>query len=221
MKLPFLLYLSFVLCIIQCIHAVEEEEEDEEPKIENPERGGDGGNPFDFKSQKEAITAWGKSLTNEDLTPTSWTKQPQYMFEMYSLQLSAIFKDKGAKVNFALVGACDGTHDKTITEGYLPNDHWRGVFVEPFEINFNDLKNFMISKNVLDRTHLIHAAATSRCNSTTIKMKRPTFEEKNKTLPHWMRREIGAIVPFDKLDRPAMGIKLLSLFSFSLSFVYS
>jgi hypothetical protein len=160
---------------------------------------------FDLKKQRDAILAWGNQLTEKDYDPNEWKMQPQYMFERYIKVLSDIFEEKGAKVNFALVGACDGTHDKTITEGYLPHDHWRGVFVEPFEINFNDLKNFMESKSVMHRTHLIHAAATTACTSTTIKMKRPTFEEKNKSLPHWMRREIGSVVPLDKLDRPASG----------------
>ena len=56
--------------------------------------------------------------------------------------------------------------------------------------------------------HVIaHAAATRRCDnaSSTIKMKRPTFEETNASLPHWMRRQIGAVVPLDKLARPATG----------------
>ncbi|MBX9697547.1 MAG: FkbM family methyltransferase, partial [Alphaproteobacteria bacterium] len=162
-------------------------------------------NTIDFKVQRKAIHKWGKQLTEDDLNPSAWKKQPQYMFDHYIHVLSDIFKELNAKVNFILVGACDGTHDITISQGYLPNQHWRGVFVEPFEINYNDLTNFMKTAGVLDRTHLIHAAATNVCNSTTIKMKRPTFEEKNKSLPHWMRREIGAVVPFDKLDRPAMG----------------
>ena len=38
-----------------------------------------------------------------------------------------------------------------------------------------------------------------------MKMKRPDFEETNKTLPHWMRRQIGAVVPWNKLDRPMTG----------------
>jgi hypothetical protein len=38
-----------------------------------------------------------------------------------------------------------------------------------------------------------------------MKMKRPNFEETNKTLPHWMRRQIGAVVPWNKLDRPMTG----------------
>jgi len=35
----------------------------------------------------------------------------------------------------------------------------------------------MESHGVMDRTHLIQAGATSRCNSSTIKMKRPDYEE--------------------------------------------
>lgn len=36
----------------------------------------------------------------------------------------------------------------------------------------------METHDVMNRTHLIQAAATSRCNSSTIKMKRPDYEEK-------------------------------------------
>lgn len=91
----------------------------------------------------------------------------------------------GAVVNFAMIGACDGTNDRTIRERYLPNPFWRGVFVEPISYNHKDLTQFMESHGVADRTHIIHGAATRVCNSTTIKMKRPTFEEKNASLPHW------------------------------------
>lgn len=212
MKGLYILTLILLVFFI-CYHEVtskslrgEEEEEyptDVEEAEESPSSSTEA--VFDFKIQRQAIQAWGKQLTEDDLNPSAWKKQPQYMFDHYIHVLSDIFKGKKAKVNFILVGACDGTHDITISQGYLPNDHWRGVFVEPFEINYNDLTNFMKKSNVLDRTHLIHAAATNVCNSTTIKMKRPTFEEKNKSLPHWMRREIGAVVPFDKLDRPASG----------------
>lgn len=144
-----------------------------------------------------------------DYNATEWIKrfnaQPQNFFEHYIRVLSSIFLDNGAIVNFALVGACDGTNDRTIRESYVPNEHWHGVFVEPFTINFNDLSSFMEKAGVIKRTHLIHAAATSKCNSTTIKMKRPNYEEMDPTKPHWMRRQIGAVVPGDKLDRPMTG----------------
>lgn len=159
--------------------------------------------------QSQAMRAWANRLSESDYNVTNWdlsmNGQPQNYFEHYIQLLSDVFNEKGAKVNFVMIGACDGTHDRTIRERYLPNPHWRGVFVEPFQINFQDLKNFMTENKVLDRTHLLNAAATLRCDEPVIKMKRPTFEEKNKSLPHWMRRQIGAIVPFDKLDRPATG----------------
>lgn len=158
----------------------------------------------DISAQKKAVKAWAKSLTEEDYESSKWNKggqQPQNFFELYATKLSELFAKNNAVVNFALVGACDGTNDRTIRDQYLPNDHWRGVFVEPFEMNFNDLTKFMTDHNVLHRTHMIHAAATNKCNSTIIKMKRPDFEERNKSLPHWMRRQIGAVVPHDKLDR--------------------
>ena len=159
--------------------------------------------------QRKATKEWMESLHESDYDPTYWVEhfhqQPQNFFEHYIRQLSAIFAHNGAKVNFALVGACDGTNDRTISKMYLKEDHWRGVFVEPFEINFKDLNNFMEEHKVSSRTHLIHGAATNHCNSSTIKMKRPTYEEKAPDKPHWMRRQIGSVVPADKLDRPMTG----------------
>lgn len=63
-------------------------------------------------------------------------RQPQNFFDFYVQKLSDLFLEKDAIVNFALVGACDGTNDNTIRDRYIPNYHWHGVFVEPFSINF-------------------------------------------------------------------------------------
>ena len=165
--------------------------------------------PLNVQAQKNAIKAWIKSRKEEDYDPQHWqdniSSQPQDYFEHYIREISSVFKEQNAVVNFALVGACDGTNDRTIRDTYLPNEHWRGAFVEPFQMNYEDLSNFMESHKVSHRTHLIHGAATNQCNDTTIKMKRPTFEEKNKSLPHWMRRQIGAVVPWNKLERPMTG----------------
>jgi hypothetical protein len=159
--------------------------------------------------QRAAVKAWASSLTEDDFNATLWAKklrwQPANFFEYYAGKLSDIFLENGAKVNFALVGACDGTNDRTIRDKYLPNEHWRGVFVEPFAMNYKDLSNYMETHGVSHRTHLIHAAATRKCSTPTLKMKRPTFEEKNASLPHWMRRQIGAVVPLSKLERPMTG----------------
>ena len=43
---------------------------------------------------------------------------------------------------------------------------------------YRDLNMFMEKYDLMNRTHLIQAGATSRCNSSTIKMKRPDYEEK-------------------------------------------
>jgi hypothetical protein len=69
-------------------------------------------------------------------------------------------------------GACDGTGDNTIKHIYLPNDHWRGVFVEPMSLNVRDLVQFMADKNVSHRSIVIKAAATLKCNEPTIKIER-------------------------------------------------
>lgn len=188
--------MKFIICLaFLIVHATSEEET--VPRQHN------------MKIQKAAVKAWSQSLSEYDYNATEWArtmrKQPQNFFDHYVQQLSDIFKENKAIVNFALVGACDGTNDNTIRDRYLPNDHWFGVFVEPFSINFKDLNEFMDSHGVMSRTHLIQAGATSHCNSSTLKMKRPDFEETNKSMPHWMRRQIGAVVPLNKLDRPMTG----------------
>jgi hypothetical protein len=126
-------------------------------------------------------------------------KQPQNFFDHYVQQLSNIFKEKGGTVNFVLVGACDGTNDNTIRDRFLPNSHWMGLFVEPMSLNFKSLQSFMQEQGAADRAHEIQAAVTDNCTSPTVTFKVPPYEEKNATLPHWMRRQIGAIVDVNLL----------------------
>lgn len=151
--------------------------------------------------QRAAIQAWGEYLIPErDYNATRWlTKersQPQYVFDYYVTLMSDLFKAKGAVVNFALIGACDGTNDNTIRERYLPNNHWRALFVEPITLNFNDLKTFLATNNVSDRSHAIQAAVTNECTSPTIIVKTPKIDKETEDtkVPHWIRRQIGGIV---------------------------
>lgn len=142
--------------------------------------------------EKIAIRTWANSLTENDYSVDYWNEKfksttASDFFNGYAMKLSNIFKDVKAKVNFVLVGACDGTGDKTIKNIYLPNDHWRGVFVEPMSINVRDLIQFMAAKNIAHRSMIIRAAATSKCVNSTIVVERPLYEEKtlaeNKTIP--------------------------------------
>jgi hypothetical protein len=116
--------------------------------------------PVNFKSQRMAMKEWASSLHEQDYNATYWSekfhKQPANFFEHYAQKLSDVFKANKATVNFALVGACDGTNDRTIKDRFLPNEHWRGVFVEPFQMNYKDLSNFMEKHHVSHRVHLIH-----------------------------------------------------------------
>jgi hypothetical protein len=74
------------------------------------------------------------------------------MFDVYAQRLSDVFKQAGASLNFMLVGACDGTHDKTIRDRFLTNANWEGVFVEPVGVNYRDLLSFLGEKNVTHRS---------------------------------------------------------------------
>jgi hypothetical protein len=73
-----------------------------------------------MKNQRVAIMKWGESLTEQDYNATYWAltmrKQPQNFFSHYTNEISNVFKTYDARLNFVLVGACDGTHDNTISE---------------------------------------------------------------------------------------------------------
>jgi hypothetical protein len=160
------------------------------------------------KALKASLEQFAHSLIPEtDYNVTMWaitahSRSPSDYFDRYSVRISNIFKQNQAFVNFVSVGACDGTTDPIIKDRFLKNEHWRAVFVEPMTPNVRDLEKFIDSKGALGRSHIIQAAATDVCTTPTIKVERPLYEEKaiaeNKTIPHWLRRQIGSIVPANR-----------------------
>ncbi|MGG2382891.1 hypothetical protein, partial [Salmonella enterica] len=62
-------------------------------------------------------------------------------------------------------------------------------------INVRDIITFMAKHNAAHRSLIIRAAATNDCENPIIKMERPLYEEKNASIPHWLRRQIGSILP--------------------------
>lgn len=156
------------------------------------------------KPTREALLEWVHNLVPErDYNTTYWRKKfhsrsTQDFFFKYVEQLTKIFSKKGAILNFASIGACDGISDPTIKYQFLKYPNWRGVFVEPMSNNFRDLEAFLDSKGALSRSFLLRAAATEVCESPTIVVERPMYEElntNNQTIPHWLRRQIGSILP--------------------------
>lgn len=153
------------------------------------------------KNQHALVVEWAKSLT-PDLDykgTTQWeqtfgTNDAGYFFNEYCDKFSAIAEKVGATVNFVSIGACDGTADKAIRNGFLKHSHWNGIFVEPMSNNFADLTTFLEVNGVSNRSTALKGAATSYCANAFIEVQRPLFEEKDPTLAHWMRREIGSIL---------------------------
>jgi hypothetical protein len=153
------------------------------------------------------MLAWSRALTERDYDNTYWPQiageksgPPQY-FDLYIQKLSQIFQSKGANVNFIMIGACDGTNDLTIKR-FLKYTHWHGMFVEPVSINYAELQKFLNQNRVTDRSFALRAAATDLCSTPTIKIERPLYEEQGikdgKEVPHWLRRQIGGILPQGK-----------------------
>ena len=158
-------------------------------------------------NQKAAMQAWARSLTPKDYDNEHWPKiageksgPPQY-FDFYLLRLSEIFAQNNANVNFISIGACDGTNDLTIKR-FIANRHWHAMFIEPVSINYAALERFLAEKKVSERSFPLKAAATDLCSTPTIKIQRPLYEEKGakegKEVPHWLRRQIGGILPEGK-----------------------
>lgn len=143
-------------------------------------------------AQTLSLNNWGASLTDADYSYKTWPK-PSVAFHTYTKRLSDMFLANNANINFVLVGACDGTHDKTIAERFLPNLHWRAAFVEAISFNVRDLTEMLGNHSALDRSHVFHAAATDVCVNSTIAVQRPKLEEKSASIAHWMRRQIGSI----------------------------
>jgi len=185
--------LGFVLLFLACAGGQEEE-------------GGKGAGGQGSK-QKQAIEQWAASLIPErDYSEAQWrisfhTRSPSEYFDRYAERMSKLFKSVGATLNFAMIGACDGTADPMIRNRFLPNKHWKAVFVEPMSVNYNDLVKHLEQNGAMDRSLAIRGAATSLCPNPTIIVERPLYEEKNKSLPHWLRRQIGSIVPEHRIKK--------------------
>jgi hypothetical protein len=203
MKMYILNYIIIIIIIcIVIINAKKNKWEDQENEVPKPVQ-----KENQRLLQKQAIQKWG--LTHNpptDYNATYWyltmRKQPQNFFDYYVSKLSKLFLQEGANVNFVMVGACDGTNDNTIRDRFLPNDHWRAVFVEPMDINYKDLNNFLLNHNVTKRSYTIQAAVTNKCDKPTVTIKFPKYEEngiKIKPENHWLRRQIGGILT--KVDK--------------------
>ena len=155
-----------------------------------------------------ALEEWTASLVPElDYNASNWryrfrSRSTTDYFNFYVRRLSDIYKKNNAEVNFAMVGACDGISDPVIKFQFLKQPHWKGVFVEPMSINVRDLHLYLSNNNASSRSLIIRAAATDVCRSPTIDVERPLYEEKalkeNKTVPHWLRRQIGSILPHNR-----------------------
>lgn len=165
-------------------------------------------------SESDALLKWATQLIPErDYNASYWrisfhSRSTQDFFFRYAQKLTEAFKLANAKVNFASIGTCDGINDPTIKYQFLRYSNWRAVFIEPMAFNVRDLVNFLADKNVLDRSFVLRAAATSECKAPTIVLERPMWEEKalatNKTIAHWMRRQIGSVLPENR-EKPRQG----------------
>jgi hypothetical protein len=166
------------------------------------------------KDYNTVLQLWKQSLGTEDFNATHWMTRfrtrllPQRYFAAYAKQLSDLWirANITPPLNFALIGACDGTHDRTIEELYIPNHHWHGLFVEPVERNFNDLIKFLHKHHLDNRTTAVQAAVAGKCASVwpngtaNVAFRTSVLEDYRPDSPHWLRRQIGKILSSDEIN---------------------
>lgn len=106
--------------------------------------------------------------------------------------ISRDFRSCGATVNIAVIGACDGTHDRTI-ESFYTTPHWSILLVEPISYNFLDLEKNLAFNNATARAVSIRAAVTNRCDHTTINMTMPDWYLRDRFQEHWAVRQTATL----------------------------
>ena len=149
------------------------------------------GTPIRSK-RSTAEKQWFQELRAEDLDPTRWLKAEEQFFVFLS-RMSRLFHLAHADLNFALVGACDGLEELTITKFFIPNPHWRAIFVEALLENCQDLESYLKHFQVHLRSLVVHGAVTDVCERDEIVILKPIIDRSNETIPHWVRKEIGGI----------------------------
>lgn len=107
-------------------------------------------------------------------------------------QLSNIFSKDGVNLNLVLVGACDGTHDRTI-EAFFEQSHWRAILIEPMSYNFVDLVKNIDTKKSRNRCTAVRAVVTNKCDTETINITHPDWVFRNEYQPHWMLRQTATL----------------------------
>jgi hypothetical protein len=127
--------------------------------------------------------------------------RPWKFFNDYLTEMSAMFAKYELPTNFVNVGACDGGGDgggDPTQNLFQKNQNIRGLFIEANQVNVRDFNNLVDSKSreLKDRTTMIHAAVTETCSNKYINFSypNPLSKDKNgKDEPRWIRREIGRI----------------------------
>jgi hypothetical protein len=135
-------------------------------------------------------------------------------FFEYSIAFSNIMKSLQGQVNLCLVGACDGTEDPLINNIYIPQHHWNGLFIEAVASNINDLKTFVVEKDIENRTFLLHAALSPECINTTIQIKEriPLDDpDAEKEVPHWKKKQLSTIARANYHDNELDKYKLVDV----------
>ena len=146
--------------------------------------------------QESVLEIWRSILPSLGIFPRLQTKKTQPHLTFFGLveALQTIFVDDNEPLNVLVIGACDGTEDPFLERFYRPNRVWNGLFVEPIGFNFHDLGISLNESIEEGRTHLLRGAVLEECSQPTVTMRRPIFEETNRSEPHWKRRQIAQVL---------------------------
>jgi len=113
-------------------------------------------------------------------------------FEHKVQELSRLFLQANAYLNVVFVGACDGTHDKTI-ETLIRSPHWRAILVEPISFNFVDLQKFLLHNDVSHRAVAVRAAVSNKCPWPRINITLTDWHIRDPKQEHWVVRQTATL----------------------------
>lgn len=204
----------FTIVILLWPHKTQNEMQQSTINYNNYNSSGDGnGNTYKSKS----FRSWQRVENHNPLLPTSkggeWGALSRYItessmtlqdakrkgwrstvyFERKVHDLSRLFKQFEVPLNFIFIGACDGTHDKTL-EDFVRNGHWRGILVEPVSFNFMDLKKFIHHNNLDHRAVAVRAAVTGKCpESKKVNLTLSDWYLRDPSQEHWVTRQTATL----------------------------
>ena len=146
--------------------------------------------------RKRLLETWPQFIIKEAIMKTDSGARGLYPeFSRLVKYLSALTHVENLPLDFVIVGACTGKMDNFIDK-FLVMPHWRGVFIEPDEVNYNvmvtEFAKYNISPNS-ERAYVVRSAISNSCVDGHITMFKPNTSRAETNASHAIMHEMGSM----------------------------